>query len=141
MALILKKKESGYRNWYEKNKQRLSEKRKKQYAEDPEYRQRALEATRRRRRGESTLTTPPDGTPISFAEAAERTSVGKSTLHCWRRNKLFPEPKHHSGALWFSEKQVLLLQNLKDRVYGKRRWYMKLDRFQEVVAYIFANWN
>ena len=46
MALILKKRESGFRNWYENNQQRLSEKRKKRYAEDPEYRQRALEASR-----------------------------------------------------------------------------------------------
>jgi hypothetical protein len=142
VALIQKKKESGFRNWYEKNKQRLSEKRKKLYADNPEYRQRALEASRRHRRGERSLPTPPDA-QISFAEGAARTGVGVSTLHEWRRKKYFPEPKHYNRALWFSETQVLLLRNLKEffRVYGKRRWNMKMDRLKEVVASMRANWD
>jgi predicted DNA-binding transcriptional regulator AlpA len=139
MALILKK-ESAFQRWYKKNKQDLSEKRKKQYADDPEYRKRALEASRKRRRGESTLTTPPDAL-ICFAEAAERIGISISALYEWRRKKFFPEPKHYDGALWFTDTQVLLLKDLKDRVYGKRRRYMKLDRFEEVIAYMFANWE
>src|SRR5437867_3738780 len=96
MALILKKKESGFRNWYEKNKQRLSEKRKKLYAENPEYRQRALETSRRRRRGEPTPMMPPDDATISFAQAAERVGMSISALHEWRGKKYFPDPKHHN---------------------------------------------
>ena len=141
MALILKKK-SSFRNWYEKNKERLSEKRKRLYAEDPEYRQRALEASRRYRRGERSLPTPPDA-PISFGQAAERTGISVSTLHEWRRQKYFPEPKHQNGALWFSEPQVLLLRNLKEffRLYGKRRWKMKQGPLKELLASISANWD
>jgi hypothetical protein len=47
MALIFEKtkpKGSYYREWYQQNKERLSAKRKKLYAENPEYRQRALES-------------------------------------------------------------------------------------------------
>jgi hypothetical protein len=141
MALILKK-ESAFQRWYKKNKQVLSEKRKKLYAEDLEYRQRALENSRKRRRGESTLTTPPDAL-ISFAEAAERIGVSVSTLHEWRRKQLLPEPKHNNGRLWFSEKQVVLLTRLKEviRVYGKRRGKVKWDRLKEVVASISAEWD
>jgi len=81
MALILNNNKSNYsKRYYEKNKQRLSVKRKKLYAEDPEHRQRALEASRRYRRGERSLPKPPDA-PISFAQAAERTGIGVSTLH------------------------------------------------------------
>jgi hypothetical protein len=142
MALILKNEKSSYYNsWYKKNQQRLSEKRKKLYKEKPEYRQQALERSQRRRRGEVTLTTPPADAPISFEEAAKHIGVGKSTLDDWRSKKYFPEPKHYNGRrLWFTEKQVLLLKELKDRVYGKRRWYMKFDRFKEVIAYMF-NWD
>ena len=141
MALILKK-ESRFRSWYEKNKQPLSEKRKKRYAEDEEYRQRTLEANRKRRRGEPTLLIPPDA-PISFAQAAERTGISISTLHDWRRKHYFPEPKHHCHGLWFSEKQVLLLKNLKEffLVYGKRPWNLKQERLKEVVASICADWD
>jgi predicted DNA-binding transcriptional regulator AlpA len=143
MALILKKKESGFRNWYEKNKERLSAQRKKRYAEDAEYRQRALETSRRRRRGEPTPMMPPDDATISFRQAAERTGVSVSTLHEWRRKKLFPEPKHHNRGLWFSEKQVLLLKNLKEffRVNGRKPSHIKLDRLKEVVAFISSNWE
>ena len=142
MALVLKKKESLFRKWYQKNKQRLSDERKKRYAQDPEYRQRQLESSKRYRRGERGLPKPP-GAPISFAQAAELTGIGVSTLHEWRRKKLFPEPKHHNRGLWFSEKQVGLLKNLKEffRVYGKRHWDGKRDRLKEVVASICANWD
>jgi hypothetical protein len=142
MALILKKNEPGYRSWYEKNKQRLSERRKKLYVENPEYRQRVLEASRKRRRGEPTLP-PQHDARISFADAAERVDISVSTLHDWRRKKYFPEPKHHSRGLWFSEKQVLLLNNLKEffTLYGKRRWNMKKNQLKEVVASICSHWD
>ena len=142
MALILKKKVSGFRNWYEMNKQQLSEKRKKLYAENPGYRQRALEASRRYRRGERTASQQPEGL-ISFAQAAEHTGIGVSTLHEWRRKKYFPEPKHHNRGLWFSEEQVLLLTNLREffRKYGKRRRSMNRERLTMVVASISANWD
>jgi hypothetical protein len=141
MTLIMKQKESSFSRWHAKNKQRLSEKRKKLYANNSEYRQRALDASRRHKRGELTVTTPPDDAPISFAQAAERTGVSGSTLHDWRRKKLFPEPKHHNGRLWFREQQILLLRDLKARVCGRRRWYMKTDRFKEVIAYVRENWD
>jgi predicted DNA-binding transcriptional regulator AlpA len=144
MALILPKKESASQKWYRKNKQRRSEERKKLYAENPEYRKRAIEASRKYRRGERTLTIPPEDAPISFERAAERIGIRKSTLHDWHSKKFFPEPKRHNGRrLWFSEKQVLLLTKLKEviRVYGKRRGKVKRDRIKEVIAFIFANWD
>ncbi|MBV9342704.1 MAG: MerR family transcriptional regulator [Acidobacteria bacterium] len=52
--------------------------------------------------------------PISVAEAAERIGIGISTLHEWRRKKLFPEPKHHNRGLWFTDNQVSLLEELKE---------------------------
>jgi len=141
MALNLPKKQSASRRWHEKNKQRRSDERKKKYAEDAEYRQRCLEASRRYRRGERTLTPPPTDAPISFAEAAERLPISISALHSWRRQKLFPEPKHQNGRLWFNERQVCLLKDLNSKVCGKRRWYMKTDRFKEVIAYVRDNWK
>ena len=143
MVLILKKKESGYRRWYAKNKESLSEKRKKRYAEDPQYRERQLESSRRYRRGERTPKTPPDDAPISFGEAAERIGVSGSTLHEWRRKGYFPEPKHQNGRVWFSDRQILLLGGLKEviRVYGKRRGKVKQEQLDQVRASISAGWN
>jgi hypothetical protein len=143
--LILKKKktESRSHDWYQENKQRLSEERKRRYAEDPEYRKQALKASERQRRGERTPPIPPDA-PISFAEAAKRTGIGVSTLHEWRRKKYFPDPKRHNGRrLWFTENQVQLLKNLKEffRKDGRKPWKIKRDGLKEVVASIGAGWD
>jgi MerR HTH family regulatory protein len=140
MVLILKQKQSSFSRWYQQNKERLSQRRKQRYAQDSEYRQRAVEGSRRRRRGESNSTTPPNDVPISFGQAAERIGVSGSTLHSWRRQKLFPEPKHHNGRLWFGEQQIALLRDLKEKVHGRRRWYMKTDRFKEVIAHVHDHW-
>jgi len=137
---------STYQAWYQQNKQRLAAKRKKQYAENPEYREQRLEAARRYRRGERTppvSLVPPDAL-ISFAEAAERLDVGASTLREWRRKEYFPEPKRHNRGLWFTENQVFLLKSLKEffQKYGNRPGKVKEERFKEVRAFIWwSNWN
>src|SRR6266851_8456252 len=102
--LILPKKKSSYQAWYEQNKQRLAAQRKKLYAENPEYRQKAIEASRRRRSGNQTPPAPPvppEGL-ISFEKAADRLGVGTSTLREWRRMKYFPEPTRYNRAPWLN---------------------------------------
>jgi hypothetical protein len=143
MTLIVKQKESSFRRWYAKNKERLSHERRQRYAQDPKYRQRALEASRSRRHGERGLTTTPEDAPISFAQAAERIGRHVSTLHEWRRKKYFPEPKHYSSRLWFGEGQVLLLTKLKEflRANGRKPRSIKLERLKKVVAFIEVNWD
>ena len=140
--LVLKNTKSIYRDWYQQNKQRLSEKRKKLYAENPEYRERALEASRRRRRGEGNPPTPADA-PISFAQAAETLNIGASTLREWRRKNLFPEPRLHRGRLWFTENQASLLKKVKEffSVYGKRPGKIKNDEKKRTRDAISRNWH
>jgi MerR-like DNA binding protein len=140
--VTLKIAKSNYRDWYQKNKQRLSQRRKTQYATNAEYRQRALEASRRRRRGERTPPTPPDA-KISLAQAAEQVGIGTSTLREWLRKEFFPDPKRHNGRLWFTENQVSLLKMLKDyfKVYRMRPWKIKQARLNVLLALILANWN
>jgi hypothetical protein len=142
--LILPKKKSTYQKWYEKHKERISAKRKKLYAENPEYREQRIEASRRYRSGERTPPAPPvsDGR-ISFQQAANRLGKGDSTLRGWRRKKYFPEPKLHNRAPWFTENQVILLGKLKECIekYGKRRGPIKQSQLKEVQAFIAAHWN
>ncbi len=140
--LILTRKKSSYKKWYEQHKEQISAKRKTLYAENAEYRKRAVEASRKSRRGERTPPVPVDA-PIPFAEAAESLGIGKSTLREWRRKKLFPEPKHHNRGLWFTQNQVSLLKGLKAffQKYRMSPWKIKQDRLKEVRAFISANWG
>lgn len=139
--MLILKIESKSQKWYQKNKQRLSEKRKKLYAENPEYREQRLEASRKYKRGERTLPVPADA-PISLAEAAQRIGIGNSTLREWRRKNLFPEAQRHNGALWFTDNQVRLLEKLKEfiRKYKMRPWKLKEARLKEVREFVLANW-
>jgi MerR HTH family regulatory protein len=139
LVLIFNKK-SSYQKWYEQNKQELSQKRKQRYSEDAEYRQRAVEGSRRYRRGERTPPTPADA-PISFTEAAERIGIGTSTLRDWRRKELFPEPVHHTWGLWFTENQVSLLTRIKELFQVYRMHPSKKDRLKELRDFIRANWG
>ena len=143
LTMTLNTPKPSYRgNWYQQNKQRLSEKRKKLYAENPEYREQRREASRRYRRGERTHHTPAD-TPIPLAEAAKRVGVGVSTIREWRRKKLFPEPTRHNRGFFFTENQVSLLKELKvvSRKYRMRPSKIKEERLQEVRALMSASWN
>ena len=140
--MLVNNRKSAHQKWYEQHRGELSEKRKKRYDEDAEYRERAVEASRRRRRGERTPSVPADA-PIPFAEGAKRVGMGNSTLREWRRKQLFPEPKHHNGRLWFSEHQLPLLKKLKDFFIIHRMTPGKLQKelLKEVCASILANWN
>jgi hypothetical protein len=143
--LTLPKKKSSYQKWYEKNKQRLSEERKRLYGENPEYRARAIEASRKRRSGEQTppiLPVPPDA-PISLREAAERVGAGVSTLREWLSKNYFPEPRRYNRGLWFTEKQVELLRLLKEffKKYKMRPAKITQPMLAQLRASILADWN
>jgi hypothetical protein len=143
--LILKTKKSNYREWYEKNKQKLSEKRKRRYAEDAEYRARAIETSRKRRSGEQTPPIPPvpPDAPISLKEAALRVPAGASTVRGWLRQNYFPEPKRHNRGLWFTEKQVELLRLLKEFFRKNKMRPLKITQplLAQLRASIIADWN
>jgi len=138
-GMLIFKKQTKSQKWYQQHKQELSEKRKKLYADNPEYRKQRIEASRKYRRGERTPAVPTDA-PISFSEAAKRVGIGASTLREWRRKKLFPEPKHRKGHLFFTENQVSLLREIKHvvRIY-RMRWTMRQEELKKLD--VFQRWD
>jgi len=145
--LTFTKKKSSYQKWYEQHKQELSEDRKNRYREDPEYRQRRIEASRNYRKGE--LRPPVPAGLLSVKETAERIGVGMSTLRGWRRmhlsnnGKLLPEPQVFKGRPFFTEKQIEALRSLKDffKKYRMRSPKISQPILAQLSAFIFANWN
>jgi hypothetical protein len=143
MALIFEKtKPKGfhYREWYQQNKERLSAKRKKLYAENPEYRQRALEASKKHRDTEASSMLDDN---VFFTQAAQDVDTTISTLREWRKKHYFPEPKHRNGRLWFTEHQVFLLKSLKAffRVNGKKTWKSNRYALKDLVESVWAKWE
>lgn len=151
MALIFKKaaapkkkKSTGgsfdFKSWYQKNKERLAEKKRKRYQEDPEYRAKAMERSKAQRK--TTPTPITDGYSVSFAEAAKELGVSLWTLREWRKRNYFPEPKERNGRLWFTENQLMLLQKLQEFfVLNGRIKEGTKEKMNELVSLLFANWK
>ena len=143
MALIIEKtkpKGSGFRKWYQQNKERLAAKRKKLYAENPEYRQRVLAASKNYT--ESGAKSMLDG-HVFFTQAAQDVDITISTLRQWRKKHYFPEPKHHNGRLWFTEHQVFLLKSLQEffKVNGRKTWKSNRHTLKALVQSVWAKWE
>ena len=88
-----KKEGSAYQRWYEKNKEKSAEKRRKRYKEDPVYRQKALAA-----RKAQIANTPKvrDSLPKQYvytvSSLSEKLKVSDWKVREWKRKGYFPEP-------------------------------------------------
>jgi hypothetical protein len=132
-----------FKNWYDKNKELLSEKRKKMYREDPEYREKV-----KARRSKQLANSPTRLDPLdekyttTFSEAAEELEITIWKFRHWRSHNYFPEPKQHGKFLYFTDAQMALLHTLKDflepytRLPGSQK-----AALENLVSLIYANWN
>jgi hypothetical protein len=132
-----------FKIWYSKNKQKLSEKRKERYKNDPVYREKALE-----RRKEQIKRTPklkdsrPDVYTFSFTQTAEALEISTWRLRSWRDNDYYPEPYKHGREMWFTQQQVYLLKDVVkffDK-NGPRLTKEAEEELQELVAFVAVNW-
>jgi hypothetical protein len=129
----------SYKEWYEKNKSTLSQKRAEKYRADPEYRSKALRRSKEQRSRRVPLPPPPDGGyTIAFVDAAKDIGISHWTLRDWRTRNYFPEPKKRLGKLWFNQQQLALLHMLK----GFFDAYSNKDKegLENMKATIYANW-
>lgn len=134
---------TAYQRWYEKNKDKLSEKRKKRYREDPEYRQGYLD--RKAKQTEALRAEPVDPKYThNFTEAAEALGVTLWTLRSWRSKDLIPEPHVHNKGLYFTTAQVGLLTRLRDfyKKVGKPvLTEAEQNEVEQISDLIRANWE
>jgi hypothetical protein len=131
----------AYKKWYDDNKQKLLDKRKKRYHEDATFREKQLDRSRKQR--EAKTEPVKDGYVVPFSTAADHIGVTIWTLREWRKKDYFPEPKHRNRRLWFTDNQVLWLEKLQHFFIenGFRVSERKLKPLQELVGLIYANWN
>lgn len=145
MALIFVRPETpsgsfNWDDWYQKNKKRLSEKKKARYQNDPAYRKAALERSRAQR--QKKVVSPDEGYTISFSEMARLLHITPWVLREWRRKNYFPEPQHRDHRLWFRPDQFVLLNQLATffSTYGVRVGENKRQALEAITEMIYANW-
>lgn len=95
-----------FTKWYEQNKEVLSEKRKKLYREDPDYRQKVLERSAARRMSQKA---PKTG--VSVTDACQYLGITLWTLNRWKNEHYIPVDTLRSYR--FSDHQLNLLSMLK----------------------------
>ena len=134
--------DTGFKNWYSKNKEELAEKRAKQYREDPAYREKVLQRSREYRANNRTETTP-EGYEQHMAGAAEVIGVTVWTLREWRKKNYFPEPFEFKGKLWFTGNQLHLLTSLRQFFdeHGVRTAAHNRGALDLLTQVIYANWK
>jgi hypothetical protein len=123
--------------WYEQNKQKLSEKRKALYREDPEYRKKVLAASAARRK--SKATSPKTG--IDVATACDLIGVSMWTLNRWKNEGYLPVQTLRGHR--FTQAQIELLGLLKQffEQYPRKVAANHRDELSDLVNLIHHNWN
>lgn len=131
---------TAFAKWYSKpeNKQALADKRKKKYAEDPEYRERVRSGAKRTTLSKKTDHAP-EGYDFDQTEACTRLKVYGADLKRWRDRNWVPAPVKSGRKLLFTEKQLGLLEELAEFLSSGGSG----DDPQRVAltAKIYANWK
>ena len=130
-----KSSKSNFQAWYIKNKDSLSEKRKRRYEEDPEYREKVKAAARKRwqdqrkargggeprtRGGNSPRVLPVGGRDVlvyGVSEYASRVDRDVQTISAWEERGIVPSPTviDELGRRWYSESHMDLVAKVSKR--------------------------
>ncbi|KVR21629.1 hypothetical protein WK13_34390 [Burkholderia ubonensis] len=136
--------DSRFSRWYDKNKDKLAEKRRNRYHTDPDYRQKIIDQNRAQKQAKRAERPELDPKYTkTMAEVATAMDVSVWSLREWRKKGYYPEPYEHSNKLYFTDKQVLLLKELAKffTVYGKRVSAVTRAPLDDLIAAIAKNWD
>lgn len=131
----------AYSRWYERNKEALSEKRKKRYREDPEYRAACL-ARKALQTKEQTSEPVPEQYVMNLTDTAEALDVSLWKLRSWREKGYYPEPYTHARGVYFTTAQFNAVASLRD-FFDENAGVMTEDvslKLQGLTDLIRANW-
>lgn len=128
-----------FKDWYEKNKKAVSERRRHRYKTDPEYRAAVLLRSSQRRKSNKVSKPPLPGN--SAQDVCEILGTTSWTLNRWKNEGYFPV-KDMRGYR-FTDEQVKLLNLLKQffEMYPKRASALHKDKLNGVVQTIHHNWE
>jgi len=130
---------SRFQLWYQKNRKKLSKRRRERYKADPGYREQVLEHTRVYRTKARKKAKPRPG--FSVTEAAVRIGRTAQTIREWEKRKLIPKTRDDRGYRRYTSQQVGLLRVLGKTLDDHRYHRVTSDKVAAVRASVKANWN
>lgn len=137
----------NYKDWYEKNKVRLSEKRKKDYKEKPAVRKAARKRASNYYKSHKKVMDPVDRMVVKTADGYKFFSIGKvarainrklDTVRRYHAKGVIPEPKYYDSRGWrlYTREQALLLQKAFKNLDTE-----KFKSLGEVSEYLTERWE
>lgn len=126
MSTEVKKEPSTYGTWYERNKAALSERRRKKYQTDEDYRQNVISRQREyrsnnpppSRAGKSNYRLVAGNKVEVFRIGRVGEIIGRTdqTIRDWEASGLIPKPSVESAHRYYTKKQVQMLKELADLI-------------------------
>ncbi len=130
---------SAFKAWYEKNKESLSEQRKRRYEADPEFRDAVLARAAQWRRDNPEKTSRVGQARLKeinghkvecfrMSEACRRIGCSDQSIRDWEASGLIPKPTLQSAHRYYTARQIELLGDFFKFMTSVR--YDKLNRTQ-----------
>lgn len=128
-----------FKDWYAKNRERLSQERRLKYQTDPEYRQKAIERSSQRRVALSAAKGGRQG--YSVADACDTLGISLWTINRWRNENYFPVASLRGYR--FTDNQIQLLGLLRDffKSHPRRTLSHMKGELDSLVGVIHHNWS
>lgn len=133
------------KDYYERNKDSISERRKSRYRDDPEYREKVKERAKKYKEDNPVSRATvfvPDEYVMTLVEAATQLEINISTLRDWIKLEMLPQPAKYGTVYYLTEQQFKLVEQMADfvKTYGARS-ARQSTQFAELKEYIAANWG
>lgn len=132
-----------YKEWYAANRNRISIKRKKLYAENISYRDKLIGKARKYKELKKGVLPYEGPYIISFVKAAKELQITPNVLRAWYKKKYFPKLPLRGGSLWMTEFQFSFLERLRDffDLWGPIVRKENKDEFEGLINHIHSNWD
>ena len=137
-----------FRSWYDKHGEERNERRRKQYAENPEVREKAKERARMQRAGSSKgHTRPPTFRMVGgkqiraylMSETAAMVGRDLQTIRSWERKGWIPPDTFGEGKRLYTHTQVQLMKMFAEYLMGGSA-YASWTR-EKMIDHIHSNWT
>ena len=138
---------SAYQRWYERNKEKVSERRRKRYRNDPEFRKKKLQYRKEQSMREKIARrkAKPEKYVYTTEDVEQILNISNWKIRRWREEGLTPEPYTHFRKHWYTETQVELMGMLNDfmeSIHGREENIVgdKIIEFNDLKEEINKRW-
>lgn len=139
MRTELSTRDTAFKRWYERNREKFNAKRRKRYQKDPAYRNKVLGAVRKKRKEDRANRPKPEGWTVT--QAAMRLNRTAQTIRRWESLGYIPSSFDDRGIRRYTPQQVNLMSRLSKAVKMHKHHQISKVQLNALVKEIKSNWS